>query len=333
MPVHHPRRLLPQTRSRTSTRPHCWRRIGPAPPSPSRRRGRPHREPSEAWDGTDRRASDAIWRRAGQRPNCAGSSRWWRAARGAGPGVAPQPQGGVPVRCPPRQGGWIDVVRLCQLWLWTMGTRSTARTARTAMLWRPPDRWCEPRRSASYAEAAYDRDIIALRRAYVETTGTTLELVTALVQAGEVPKVNRTRAIDHHAAGHGQRHPPAAGGTAPAAANDGMGGPRDRLGPGEPAGAGAPEHAGERVVQRALRSGWLAAAQQLVQLRRPSSGSPGSPGSRRSSTAKLEPELGDQPGLFAGLVAPDPRHRYAHLAEALAQLKTATSTPRSSART
>ena len=103
-------------------------------------------------------------------------------------------------------GGAPAMVQLLQqlTWIWTMGDRIDRQdeelqamildAARTTVV-----RAAEVR--AAYAEAAYDRDIILLRMDYVKTTRTTLNLVTAQVEAGEVPKVNRERAaIDHHIA-------------------------------------------------------------------------------------------------------------------------------------
>ena len=103
-------------------------------------------------------------------------------------------------------GGSPGMVQLLQqlTWLWTMGDRIDRQDEELQAMILDAARTTVVRAAAvreAYAEAAYDRDIIELRRAYVVTTRTTLDLVSALVEAGEVPEVNQERAaIDHHVA-------------------------------------------------------------------------------------------------------------------------------------
>jgi outer membrane protein TolC len=89
-------------------------------------------------------------------------------------------------------------------WIWTMGDRIDRQDEELQAMILDAARTTVVRAAQvreAYAEAAYDRDIILLRNDYVKTTRTTLDLVSALVEAGEVPEVNRERAaIDHHVA-------------------------------------------------------------------------------------------------------------------------------------
>ena len=103
-------------------------------------------------------------------------------------------------------GGSPGMVQLLQqlTWLWTMGDRIDREDEELQAMILDAARITVVRAAqvrVAYTEAAYFRDIIELRRAYVKTTRTTLDLVSALVEAGEVPEVNQERAaIDQHVA-------------------------------------------------------------------------------------------------------------------------------------
>ena len=103
-------------------------------------------------------------------------------------------------------GGAPAMVQILQqlTWIWTMGDRIDREDEELQAMILDAARTTVVRSAqvrAAYAEAAYDRDIIELRMAYVKTTRTTLDLVSSLVEAGEVPMVNQERAaIDHHVA-------------------------------------------------------------------------------------------------------------------------------------
>jgi outer membrane protein TolC len=103
-------------------------------------------------------------------------------------------------------GGAPAMVQILEqlTWIWTMGDRIDRQDEELQAMILDAARTTVVRSAQvreAYTEAAYDRDIIELRRAYVETTRSTLNLVSALVEAGEVPEVNQERAaIDHHVA-------------------------------------------------------------------------------------------------------------------------------------
>ena len=301
----------------------------------------PVEEPSEAWDGTEPLSLEtaitvALTNDPELRRQLSMVAR--KRAELAQASLPPNPrvvfQFGAPLD---GAGGSPGMVQLLQqlTWLWTMGDRIDRQDGQLQAMILEAARTTVVRAAAvreAYAEAAYDRDIIALRRAYVETTGTTLELVTALVQAGEVPKVNQERAaIDHHAAeaalansirqlreeqlqllrlmgwaGHG---------TGWDLASPLVQGPAEDM----------PEES--QVVRRALEVRLdVAAAQQLVQA---------AEAELRLAGFTRIPEVqyriswnrnfGDRPGLFNGssVSLPILDTGYAHIANALAQLETA----------
>lgn len=103
-------------------------------------------------------------------------------------------------------GGSPGMVQLLQqlTWLWTMGDRIDRQDEQLQAMILDAARTTVTRAAevrVAYTEAAYFRDIIELRRAFVATTRRTLDLVSALVEAGEVPEVNQERArIEHYVA-------------------------------------------------------------------------------------------------------------------------------------
>ncbi|MEE2681075.1 MAG: TolC family protein [Planctomycetota bacterium] len=167
-------------------------------------------EPSDAWDGTSPLSLEAsiavaLTNDPALRRELALVAR--KRAQLAQASLPPNPRIAFQVGSPLDGGGGAPamVQILEQLtWLWTMGDRIDRQDEELQAMILDAARTTVVRAAQvreAYAEAAYDRDIILLRRDYVETTATTLRLVEALVEAGEVPEVNRERAaIDHHIA-------------------------------------------------------------------------------------------------------------------------------------
>lgn len=167
-------------------------------------------ERSDAWDGVgplsiEASITVALMNDPGLRRQLTLVAR--KRAELAQASLPPNPSIAFQVGSPLDGGGGAPaMVQLLEqlTWIWTMGDRIDRQDEQLQAMILDAARTTVVRAAQvreAYAEAAYDRDIIGLRADYVETTKTTLDLVGALVDAGEVPAVNRERAaIDHRIA-------------------------------------------------------------------------------------------------------------------------------------
>ena len=170
----------------------------------------PFEEPSEAWDGSaplslEQSITVALTNDPALRRELTLVAR--KRAQLAQASLPPNPSIAFQVGTPLDGGGGAPaMVQLLEqlTWIWTMGDRIDRQDEELQAMILDAARTTVVRAAQvreAYAEAAYDRDIIALRRDYVKTTATTLELDGALVEAGEVAEVNQERAaVDHHIA-------------------------------------------------------------------------------------------------------------------------------------